>query len=94
VARLDSLRHRLVDLESGLGVVELADGTLFKPGCGLDLMLMHARLCRDLGRDAEISDFSPGDQEVLGNYAKWTSDRAKWDQISILITDLARRLCS
>ena len=65
MARLDSLCHRLEELESGLGMVELADGTLFKPGSGLDLMLMHARLCRDLGRDAEISDFSPGDQELF-----------------------------
>ena len=94
MVRLDSLCHRLEELESGLGMVELVDGTLFKPGSGLDLMLLHARLCRFLGRDAEISDFSPGDQELWRNYAKWTPDRPKWGQISILITDLARRLCS
>lgn len=93
MARLDSLRHRLGELETGLGLVELADGTLFKPDSGLDLMLTHARLCRDLGRDAEISDFSPGDQESLRNYAKWTPDRAEYGQISILITELARSLC-
>jgi hypothetical protein len=94
MVRLDSLCHRLEELESGLGMVELADGTLFKPGSGLDLMLMHARLCRDLGRDAKVSDFSLGDQELLRNYAKWTPDRSEWGQISILIADLARRLCS
>lgn len=94
MARLDSLRHRIGELESGLGLIELSDGTLFKPGSGLNLMLAHARLCRDLGRDAKISDFSPEDQELLRNYAKWTPDRAEYGQISILITDLARRLCS
>jgi hypothetical protein len=93
MARLDSLRHRLRELESGLGLVELADGTLFKPDSGLDLMLTHMRLTRNLGRDAQLSDFSPGDQELLRNYAKWTPDRAKWGQVSILITDLARKLC-
>ena len=94
MARLDSLHHRLEELESGLGLVELADGTLFKPGSGLDRMLMHVRLCRNLEREAELSDFSPGDQELLKSYAKWTPDRAEWGQISILITDLARRLCA
>ena len=92
MVRLDSLHHRLGELENGLGLVELADGTLFKTGCGLGLMLMHARLCRNLGRDAELSDFSQGDRELLKSYAKWTPDRTEWGQISILITDLARRL--
>ena len=92
--RLDSLHHRLEELESGLGLVQLADGTLFKPGSGLNIMLMHARLFRDLGKEAELSDFSPGDQELLKCYTKWTPDRAEWGQISILITDLARKLCT
>lgn len=94
MARLDSLCHRLEELESGLGLVELPDGTLFKPGSGLDLMIMHARLCRDLRREAELSDFSPEDQELLKSYAKWTPDGTEWGQVSILITDLARRLCA
>lgn len=93
MTRLDSLRHRIGELESGLGLVELSDGTLFKPGSGLDLMLTHARLCTNLGREAELSDFSPGDQELLKSYSKWAADRAEWGQIPILITDLARRLC-
>jgi hypothetical protein len=74
MARLDSLRHRLVELKSGLGLVELADGSLFKPGSGLDLMLAHARLSRDLRRAAKLSDFSPADQELLRCYARWTPD--------------------
>jgi hypothetical protein len=90
--RLDSLRHRIEELESGLGLVELADGALFKPGSGLGLMLTYIRLCRDLERKAELSDFNPGDQVLLKSYAKWTPDRTEWGQISILITDLARRL--
>jgi len=94
MARLDSLRHRLEELENGLGLVELSDGTLFKPGSGLDLMLMHARLCRNLGKEVELSYFSPEDQELLKSYAKWNPDRAEWGQISIMITDLARRLCT
>jgi hypothetical protein len=57
-------------------------------------MLTHIRLCRDLGREAELSDYNPGDQVLLKSYAKWIPDRAEWGQISILITDLARRLCA
>ena len=52
MARLDSLRHRLGDLERGHCLVKLTDGTLFKPGSGLDLLRMNLRLSRDLGRDA------------------------------------------
>lgn len=93
MARLESLRHRLAGLERDLGLVKLADGTLFKPVIGLDLMLAHARLSRYLGRAAKLSDFSPEDQELLRCYARWTPDRAEWGQVSILITDLARSLC-
>jgi hypothetical protein len=93
MARLDSLRHRLGALESSLGLVELEDGSLFKPGSGLDLMLANARLGRDLGRAARLSDFSHEDQELLRCYSRWTPDRAEWGQVSILITDLARSLC-
>jgi hypothetical protein len=75
MARLDSLRHRLGEVERGLGLVNLTDGTLFKPGSGLDLLRMNVRLGRDLGKDAKMSDFSPKDQELLRNYAKW---EARW----------------
>lgn len=93
MARLESLRHRLVELERGLGLVKLADGTPFKPGSGLAPMLAHARLNRDLGRAARLSDFSPEEQERLQSYAKWAPDSAEHGQVSILITDLARSLC-
>ena len=93
MARLDSFRHRLGELESSLGLVELVDGTLFRPGSGLDLIRDHARLSRDLGRAARLSDFSPADQDRLRCYARWTPDQAEWGQVSILITDLARSLC-
>ena len=92
MARLDSLRHRLGDLECGLGLVELTDGTLFKPGSGLDLLRMNVRFSRDLGRAAKMSDFSPKDRELLKDYAKWKPDIEEWGQVSILITDLARKL--
>jgi hypothetical protein len=94
MARLESLRHRLGELESGLGLVKLTDGSLFKQGSGLDLMLANARLSRDLRRAAKLSDFSPEDQVLLRCYARWTPDRTEWGQVSILITDLARSLCA
>jgi hypothetical protein len=76
------------------GLVKLIDGMLFKPGSGLDLLRMNVRLSRDLGRDAGTSDFSPKDQELLRNYAKWKPDIEEWGQVSILITDLARKLAN
>ena len=74
------------------GLVKLIDGTLFKPGSGLDLLRMNVRFSRDLGGDATMSDFSSEDQELLKNYAKWKPDIEEWGQVSILITDLARKL--
>jgi hypothetical protein len=72
--------------------MKLTDSTLFKPGSGLDLLRMNVRLSRDLGRDTKMSDFSPKDRELLRNYAKWEPDMEEWGQVSILITDLARKL--
>ena len=53
---------------------------------------MNVRLRRDLGRAAKMSDFSPKDRGLLRNYAKWEPDIEEWGQVSILISDLARKL--
>jgi hypothetical protein len=39
-----------------------------------------------------MSDFSPKDRELLRNHAKWKPDIEEWVQVSILITDFARKL--
>jgi hypothetical protein len=93
MARLNSLYHRIEELESDLGLVELPDGTLFKPSSSLDLMLMHAKLCRIWeGRpNYPIQSWRSGTFEEL---CQVDTGPGRMGIISILITDLARRLCA
>ena len=89
--KLDSLRTRIQELEFGLGFVELEDGTKFRPASGLRLIRMSLKLSRSLGRDAQLCDFSPADQEFFRIYAKWNPGPG-FSQLSINVCVLARRM--
>jgi hypothetical protein len=91
--RLDSLRTRIQDLESGLGVVTLEDGSRFHPSAeGLRLLRISLKISRSLGRDPQLEDFSSDDRELLGTFAKWKNPGTGFGQLSILVCDLARGL--
>ena len=93
MARTESLISRLRELESHGGYVILNDGTRFRPEhSGISLMISEIRLCRDLGREPLLSDFSKYGQEQWRCYAKWRPDSAQHGQISILVANMAKKL--
>jgi hypothetical protein len=56
-------------------------------------MLFNAtKLRRDLGRELKLADFLVEEQEQWRCYAKWSPDPAQHGQISILLTNMAKKL--
>jgi hypothetical protein len=91
--RIDSLRARLLELESSGGYVTLDDGTKFRPkDSGIRMLFDATKLRRDLGRDPELSDFPGDDQKKWRSYAKWSPDPAQHGQISILLVSMAKKI--
>ena len=84
---------RLRELESSGGYVTLQDGTKFRPkNSGISMLFSATKLGRDLGRDPKLADFSENEQEQWRCYAKWSPDPAQHGQISILLTNMAKKL--
>lgn len=93
MARTESLISRLRELESHGGYVVLNDGTRFRPDdSGISLMISEIKLARDLGIEPMLSDFPGYEQEQWRCYAKWSPDPALHGQISILLTNIAKKL--
>jgi len=91
--RIDSLMARLRELESSGGYIILPDGTRFKvEDSGILMLFNQIKLRRDLGREPLLSDFSEDEQERWRNYSKWTPNPAQHGQISILLTNMAKKL--
>lgn len=90
--RLDSMQKRMGILENKLGLVELPDGTRFKPRHALHLMYKGTKLGHDLGREHQLSDFSTEDQELLKFFVLWSPDPSQWGQISALVSEMARKM--
>ena len=91
--RIDSLMARLRELESSGGYVTLQDGTKFRPkDSGISMLFNATKLRRDLGRDPMLADFPGDEQEQWRCYAKWSPDPAQHGQISILLTNMAKKL--
>lgn len=84
---------RLRELESSGGYITLQDGTKFRPkDSGISMLFNATKLRRYLGREPMLADF-PGDvQEQWRCYAKWSPDLAHHGQISILLTNTAKKL--
>jgi len=75
-----------------LWVVELENGTKFRPSCeGLRLLRTSLKISRSLRRDAQLCDFSPADRELLRTYGRWNPGTG-FGQLSNLVCTLARRL--
>ena len=51
-----------------------------------------ARHERDLGREADLSDFTPEEQEELIAYAKWSPDQSLHGQLSVITAKMAREI--
>jgi len=84
---------RLMELESRGGYVTLQDGTKFRlKDSGISMLFNATKLRRDLGWEPMLADFPGDEQEQWRSYAKWTSDPAQHGQISILLTNMAKKL--
>jgi hypothetical protein len=84
---------RLMELESSGGYVTLQDGTKFRPkDSGISMLFNATKLRRDLGREPMLADFPGDEQEQWRCYAKWSPDPAQHGQISILLTNMAKKL--
>ena len=84
---------RLMELESSCGYVTLHDGTKFRPkDSGISMLFNATKLRRDLGREPMLADFPGDEQEQWRCYAKWSPDPAQHGQISILLTNMAKKL--
>jgi hypothetical protein len=84
---------RLRELESSGGYVTLQDGTKFRPkNSGISMLFSATKLGRDLGREPILADFSGDEQDQWRCYAKWSPDPAQHGQISILLTNMAKKL--
>ena len=92
MSRIDGLLSRITDLERQEGFITLSDGSKFKPGSGIDLLRHQIRLRRDLSREPDLADYPPDIQEEIRQFAKWTPDRDKYGQISVLAVELSRKL--
>jgi hypothetical protein len=91
--RIDSLRARLLELESSSGYVTLDDGTKFRPkDSGIRMLFDAIKIGRDLGRDPILSDFPGDEQKKWRCYAKWSPDPIQHGQISVLLVAWQRRL--
>ena len=92
MSRIDGLLSRITDLERQEGFITLSDGSKFKPGSGIDLLRHQIRLRRDLSREPDLGDYPEDVQETIKSFSKWTPDRDKYGQISVLAVELCRKL--
>jgi len=84
---------RLRELESSGGYVTLQDGTKFRQkNSGISMLFNATKLRRDLGREPMLADFPGDEQDKWRCYAKWSPDPAQHGQISILLTNMAKKL--
>ena len=84
---------RLMELESSGGYVTLHDDTKFRPkDSGISMLFNATKLRRDLGREPMLADFPIDEQEQWRCYAKWSPDPAQHGQISILLTNMAKKI--
>lgn len=91
--RIDSLRARLLELESSGGYVTLDDGTKFRPkDSGIRMLFDAIKIGRDLGREPQLSDFPGDEQKKWRCYAKWSPDPARHGQISVLLVSMAKKI--
>ncbi len=92
MSRIDGLLSRITDLEKQEGIITLSDGSKFKPGSGIDILRNQIKLRRDLGREPDLGDYPEDVQETIKSFSKWTPDRDKYGQISVLAVELCRKL--
>lgn len=89
---MGNVESRLNRLEAQSGLVELADGSKFRPHGGLALLRRAIRLEAELGREPRLEDFSEEDQELWRKFAKWTPEPSRDGELARMICDFARRL--
>ena len=92
--RIDSLRARLLELESSGSYVTLEDGTKFRPkDSGIHMLFNATKLRRDLGRETPLSDFPGDEQKKWQSYAKWCLDPGEHGQISVFAGKHGKKDC-
>lgn len=89
MSKIDALASRIDAIEDASGLVELSDGTRFKPSSGLRLMRQALLFERENGREPELSDFPEEDADLLKQWAKLPTPKPR---LAKMTADFARRI--